>query len=350
LNNFRRIAAALVVAALALAPAAQAQGGDIAALAQRSGPDREARLAAGAQRESEVNVYSSLVVEDLGALAAAFEKKYGVKVKFWRASSEKILQRVLTEARSGRYDTDVIETNGPELEALAREKVLAAASSAHDADLLPAAIRPHRMWTGLRLNMFVQGYNTQLVRKEDLPKAYRDLLDPKWKGKLAIEAEDTDWFAAVVRDMGEGEGLKLFRDIAARNGLSVRKGHTLLAGLVASGETPLALTLYNHNTERLKRRGAPIDWFAIQPAYARVNGVSVARKAPHPHAALLFFDFVLGPEGQALLQKANYIPTNLKLNNPNTSAGLRFIDPAIVLDESARWEKHFNEIVTHHAR
>ena len=347
---FGRLAAALAAAAIAGSPAARGQAPDVAALAQRSGPEREVRLLEGARREGEVNVYSSLVVEDIGAIAAAFEKKYRVKVKFWRASSEKILQRVLTEARSGRFDADVIETNGPELEALAREKVLAAVRSAHDADLLADAIRPHRLWTGLRLNMFVQGYNTQLIRKEDLPKTYRDLLDPRWKGKLAIEAEDADWFAAVVRDMGEADGLKLFRDIAATNGLSVRKGHTLLAGLVASGETPLALTLYNHNAERLKQRGAPIDWFAIQPAYARVNGVAVARKAPHANAALLFFDFMLGPEAQAILQKANYIPTNLKLDNPNTRAGLRFIDPALVLDESARWEKHFADIVTHNPR
>ncbi len=347
--RWRALAAALTGAALAVIAPARAQTIDITALSQRVGSDREARLLEGARREGEVDVYSTLVLEDIGAVAAAFEKKYGVKVKYWRASSEKVLQRALAEAKSGRYDVDVVETNGPELEALAREKVLAPATSAHEADLLPASIRPHRQWTGLRLNMFVQAYNTNVIKKADLPKTYRDLLAPKWKGKLAIEADDSDWFSAVVRDMGETEGTKLFRDIVSTNGISVRKGHTLLAGLVASGETPFALTLYNHNAERLKRKGAPIDWFTIQPAYARVNGVSVARRSPHPHAALLFFDFILGPEAQTILQKANYIPANLKLNDPSTRAGLRFIDPAIVLDESAKWEKYFDEIITRHA-
>jgi iron(III) transport system substrate-binding protein len=342
-----RLAAALAVAGLALGCARAA---DIAALSQRTDAGREAALLEGARKEGEVDVYTSLVVEDISAAAAAFERRYGLKVKYWRASSEKIVQRALTEARSGRHDVDVIETNGPELEALTREKLLAAALSAHDADLLPDAIRPHRQWTGLRLNMFVQAYNTSLVRKEDLPTTYRDLLDPKWKGKLAIEAEDVDWFAAVVKGMGEPQGLKLFRDIVAANGIMLRKGHTLLAGLVASGEAPFALTLYNHNADRLKKRGAPIEWFAIQPAYARVNGIGVTRKAPHPHAALLFFDFMLGPEGQAILQKANYIPTNLKLNDPQTRSGARFIDPAMILDEQARWEKQFNEIIARQAR
>src|SRR5205807_1587367 len=145
-------------------------------------------------------------------------------------------------------------------------------------------------------------------------------------------------------------GLRLFREIAERNGLMLRKGHTLLAGLVASGEAPLALTLYNHNAERLKKRGAPIEWFTIEPAYARVNGIAVARRPPHPHAALLLFDFMLGPEGQAILQKANYIPTNLKLRDPNTRPGLRFIDPAIVLDEQERWDRLFTDIVKRQAR
>ena len=334
-----------VVAALAGTPATLAQTMDIGALARLEGAERDKRLLDGARAEGEVSVYTSLVVDDIRDVAAAFEKKYGVKVKYWRASSEKIVQRVLVESRSSRFDVDVIETNGPELEALQREKVLAVAVSPHSADLLAASLRPHRQWVGVRLNMFVQAYNTNLVKKADLPRSYKDLLDPKWKGKLAIEAEDVDWFAAVVRDMGEQEGLKLFRDIVAANGLAVRKGHTLLAGLVASGEVPFALTLYNHNAERLKQRGAPIDWYAIQPAYARVNGIALANKAPHPHAALLFYDFMLSQDGQEILQKANYVPTNLKLNNPATRSGVKFIDPAIVLDESERWEKHFKDSI-----
>lgn len=348
-SRWRRFAAAFAFAALAPIGAAHAQT-DIATLSQRAGPDREAKLLEGARKEGEVDVYSSLVSDDIAAVAAAFEKKYGIKVKYWRASSEKVLQRSLAETRSGRYDVDVIETNGPELEAMAREKILAPATTVHQADLLPQALRPDRLWTGLRLNMFVQAYNTNISKAADLPKSYQDLLDPKWKGKLAIEADDTDWFAAVVRDMGETAGLKFFRDVVRINGISLRKGHTLLAGLVASGETPLALTLYNHNAERLKQKGAPIDWFQIQPGYARVNGLSVAAKSPHPHAALLFFDFMLGPEGQAILQKANYIPINTKLGNPNTRAALRFIDPAITLDGGGRWEKHFEDIITRQGR
>src|SRR5882672_11806400 len=209
--------------------AALAQSVDPTALSRLQPPEREQRLAEGARREGEVDVYTSLVPEDMAAVAAAFEKKYGVKAKYWRAGSEKLLQRALTEARSSRYDVDVLETNGPELEAMQREKILAPAASAHDADLLPAAFRPHRQWVGLRLNLFVQAYNTKLIKPAELPRTYRDLLEPRWKGGIAIEAEDVDWLAAVVKGLGEKEGTKLFADIAATNGLAARKGHTLLA-------------------------------------------------------------------------------------------------------------------------
>jgi iron(III) transport system substrate-binding protein len=321
-----------------------------ASLALYQGADREQRLAQGARREGELNVFTSLVVQDITDLAAAFEKKYGVKVKFWRAGSEKVVQRIVTEARSGRFEFDIVETNGPELESLHREKLLQKATSAYLADLIPQAIRPHGEWVGTRLNMFVQIYNTKLVKKEDLPTSYQDLLHHRWKGKLAIEAEDFDWFAAVSKELGEEKGIKLFRDIVATNGISVRKGHTLLAGLVASGEVPFGLTVYNHNAEKLKVKGAPVDWYAIQPGAIRANGVALSRKPPHPHAAVLFYDFILS-EGQAILAKGEVTPASRKAGAANIEKmNVKFIDPAIVLDESDKWQKLFDEIFTRGGR
>src|SRR5689334_9098288 len=128
----------------------------VTALAQspllREGPDRESFLAQAAKKEGEVSVYTSLIQEDLIALSEAFEKKYGVKVKGWRAGSEKVLQRAVTEARANRHDADVIETNGPELESLYREKVLQPLKSPHLKDLMPQAVRSHGHWVGTRIN------------------------------------------------------------------------------------------------------------------------------------------------------------------------------------------------------
>ena len=124
--------------------------------------------------------------------------------------------------------------------------------------------------------------------------SYADLLRPQWKGKLGIEAEDFDWFAEILKQMGEERGLRLFRDIIAANGISVRKGHSLLNNLVAAGEMPLALTDYGFLAEQSKRKGAPLDWFVMEPAVARAASEGLARNAPHPHgAALLFYDFLI---------------------------------------------------------
>jgi len=321
----------------------------VAALAQspllREGPDRESFLAQAAKKEGEVSVYTSLIQEDLIALSEAFEKKYGVKVKGWRAGSEKVLQRAVTEARANRHDADVIETNGPELESLYREKVLQPLKSPHLKDLMPQAVRSHGHWVGTRINLFVQTYNTTLVSKDEVPKSFADLTNPRWKGRLGIEAEDEDWFAMVVRELGEERGLKIFREISRVNGFSVRKGHTLLSGLVASGEVPFALTTYSHGSEKMKQRGAPVEWYAIEPAIGRANGVAVMARPAHPHAAALFVDFILSPEGQAILEKGGYVPASLKMNNRAQKLPLKFVDPAVVLDESDKWKKLWEEIV-----
>src|SRR2546428_9593901 len=304
----------------------------------------------GARREGEVMLYTSLVPEDLTPLSAAFEKRYGVKLKTWRANSEKVLQRAVTEMRAGRRGADVVETNGPQMESLYRERGLQPLRSAHLRDVMPRALRPHGHWVGTRINMFVQSYNTRLVKKEELPKSYSDLTHPRWKGRLGIEAEDEDWFAMVVKELGEEAGLRTFREIVRVNGLSVRKGHTLLAGLVASGEIPLALTTYSHGAEKMKQRGAPVEWFAIAPAIGRANGIGIVRKPPHPRAAALFVDFLLSPEGQAILQKGGYVPANLRVEDRAQKLPLKFVDPALILEENDKWKKLWADIVLRGAK
>lgn len=337
---------ALALCAGSPAFAQQAKGATSSAdIALYQGADRMQRLIEGAKKEGVVSVYNSAPVKDMAVVAAAFEKKYGVKVRVWRASSEDILRRGVTEARAGRFEVDVFETNSPEMEALHREKLLQEVRTPHSADLIPQAISPHREWIGTRLNIFSLAYNTKLVKKDEIPRSYEDLLNPRWKGRLGIEASDLDWFAGVVSELGEAKGLKLFRDIVAANGVSVRSGHTLLANLVASGEVPLALTIYNYHAEQLKNGGAPIEWFVIPPAIARPQGVGIARRAPHPHAAVLFLDFLLS-DAQEILFKRNIIPTSKKINTPLNSFPMKFVDPKAVLDENEKWTKLYKEIIT----
>ena len=327
----------------ALIPVAAA-GDAVSAIALYAGRDRAERLADGARKEATLNLYTSLTLEDMAALNSVFEAKYGIKIRMWRAASDKVLQRVLTEAKAGRNDVDIVETNAPPLESLHREGVLQAVRSPHHAELIPAALPAHGEWVGSRLNVFVQAYNTRLVDKAELPKSYAELLHPRWKDRLGIEAGDEDWFAAVVTALGEAEGLRLFRELVAANGISVRRGHTLLTNLVASGEVPLALAVYNFTAEQLKRKGAPLDWFVIAPAVARANGVALARRAPHPHAALLYYDFMISDQGQRILQERGLVPARRSLQGPLGAELLRIVDPALMLDHAEKWGRLYESI------
>ena len=334
----RRLAARLLAAAcVAIAAGALAQP-----LPQYDGPGRLEKLAAAAKREGEVTIYTSTPVEDIKVLTDAFERKYGIRTNVWRASSEKVLQRGTIEARAGRFDVDVFETNGPELEVLAREKLLAPVETPAVRDLVPEAVLPHRQWIGTRLVIFAFAYNTSLVQKSELPRTYEGFADPRWKGRLGIEAEDHPWFGTLLANLKEPEGAKLFRDIVSANGISVRKGHTLLATLVAAGEVPLGLTVYSYKPQQLKEKGAAIDWLVIPPAIASLHAVAVPKSAPHPHAAALLYDFFLS-EGQALLAEKKFVPSSRKIASPMGDTPIIPLEPGAALDNNDAWLKTFQE-------
>lgn len=335
-------AAALLAATLAFAAAAQVPARNDEVF-RYQGADREARLVQKAKEEGTLVLYTSLAPSESKPLAEAFEKKYGVKVELWRAISEKVVQRVITEAQGRRHSVDVVETNGPEMEMLAREKLLAEFHSPHIADLPPEAIPAHRTWFPDRMNFFVVGYNTAKVQRSEIPATYEGFVDPKWRGRIGIEATDAEWMATLIKAWGEEKGMAYFRKLSEMRP-DVRKGHVLLAELVAAGEVPVGLTMYNSNIVSLKRKGAPIDFVPVQPVAARPQGIGVARNAPHPHAALLFADFVLSPEGQKLFESMGRVPASTRVKSELNNFPFRMIEPATVLEEAPRWEKLWTEL------
>jgi len=318
------LAAALLVSAVL---AAQAPGG----------------LIERAKREGTLTLYTSLAPTESKPLADAFEQKYGVKVQLWRAQSDEVVQRVVNEAKGRRFAVDVIETNGPEMEMIAREKLLGELHSAYVADLPANAIPAHRTWFPDRMNYFVVGYNTTKVKRSDIPPTYEGFADPKWKGRIALEATDSEWMATLIKASPGNKGADLMRKIAALQP-GLRKGHVLLASLVAAGDVPVGLAMYNSNVETLKRKGAPIDYVPVQPVVARPQGIGVARNAPHPNAAILFAEFVLSPDGQKLFESMGRVPASTKIKSEFNRFPFVVIDPVTVLDEAAKWDKQWNEL------
>jgi iron(III) transport system substrate-binding protein len=246
------------------------------------------------------------------------------------------LQRTLAEVAANRNEVDAVHFGRSGAEALAARRCCCPFASPVYKDLQVGSVPAHRQWAATILSVWVQAYNTGVIRREDLPKTYADLLNPKWKGKLGVEAKNQDWFQTVVDIMGGGDkGLKFFQDLVAINGISPRKGHTLLNNMVVSGEVPLALTVYNYMPEQAKKKGAPIDWFVLEPAIARSNAVGVALRAKHPNAALLFHEYML-TDAQPLLVGIDYVPTNTSVASPLKGVKILITDPP-VLDEAAKW-------------
>jgi len=340
---FHRAALGALIAPLVARAQPPAAESPHRAVYMAQGGNRASRLEAEARKEREVVMYTSLNLKDSVPLTETFEKRTGIKVQLWRTSSEKVVQRAVTEARAGRFACDILETNGPEMEAMYRERLLDEFYSPNFKDLPPAAFPKHRHYVADRFNFFTIGYNTNLVKPDEVPRSYEELVLPKWAGRVGMEASDVDWFGAMVKTMGEEKGMAFFRKLADSRP-QLRTGHTLMAELVASGEIPLAIAIYNHNIERLAVKGAPARWKAINPTFGRPNAIGVARRAPRPHAAMVFVDFMLSKEGQTIIRDRNRVPSSLSVDTHLNKFAFHMIDPVITLDENDKWEKLWSDL------
>jgi iron(III) transport system substrate-binding protein len=258
-------------------------------------------LVAAAKREAEVVYYASMNLSEANAVIGEFEKRYPfIKVKLNRSGSEKLLTRVLTEARAKKTFADVIQTVEFSMHIFNRSGILARYTPQDNA-FYPIEFKEDGFWTTVYYNPYVTGYNTKLAPARTLPKSYDDLLDSKWKGKLMIEATKADWFAGMLQILGHERGLQYMRALAKQQP-SAREGHELLAQLIVAGEGVFDINIPAASVERMKERGAPIDWIALGPVPAIMVGAGIAAQAPHPNAAKLFLEFILSREGQKLMQ------------------------------------------------
>jgi ABC-type Fe3+ transport system substrate-binding protein len=289
---------------------------------------------------AQLMLYTSNAAPTIQALAADFEKRHGIRVEVWRASSVKVLQRLIAEKKAGRWDFDVVSISAPELEALYREGLLQEVRSTLHKDLMEGTLPAHRGWAPQFINVFVQAYNSTAIRREELPRQWTDLLDARWKGRLGVEANASEWYCTVLAALGERQGGDLFRRIAATNGLSVRHGNSVLVNMVVSGEVPLALAAYSHMVDAAKAQGAPVDWFVLEPLVARVNGVGVSRQPPHPAAARLFYEYLL-TDAQPLMAKLHYVSPRKDLPAALGGAKLMFAEPRV----DARCESAYTEVL-----
>lgn len=272
-----------------------------------AGEDRAA-IIEKAKKEGKLVWYTPMDVDDSSVLFKGFTKKYPfIKTELYRASGVKILSKVMTETRMGKYLFDVI-SNAPDRTYMWIEKDLIIPYESPERKFYEDNVKDKEgYWTAIYRNTHVITYNTKMVTAADAPRNYQDLLDPKWKGKLAIDIKDHQWYAAQLEIMGEEKGKEFFRKLV-RQDLNVRSGHSLLNELCVAGEFPVVVNAYAPNAEKHKRNGAPIEWVPVEPVVFHVVAVHLAKRAPHPNCAKLFIDYALSREGQEIVRDRKRIP------------------------------------------
>lgn len=271
-----------------------------------------------AKREGRVTWYTTLLVDDAsGPLAAAFEKKYGIDVDFIRRDGALQLRTILNEAKSGSMKVDVFD--GTTTAAFVMKENLAEAYKADTAADIPAEYKdPNGYWTAQVLYFQTLGYNADLVSASDVPKSYRDLLDPKWKGKLAWSVDDNltgglGFIINVLETMGEREGRAFLSALSKQELARVRTGINGVTVALAAKQYPLGITIDNHHTVIANAKGGNVKWFYFEPVLGLSNNIGLIKGAPHSNAGKLLIDYILSPEGQTILKQGHHIPASSKV-------------------------------------
>ena len=294
----------LIVAHAPVSHGAQSRPMSITELALYQGSDRESILIEGAKKEGQLTFYTSNTWV-AGPVSQEFEKKYPfIKANVWRSDSKALLKRLTEEHSAGKYLADVVETSPEYVNLLVRASLLqdhfSPELSAYDDEAKVKGKNGVLAWTNREIYISL-GYNTNLVPAAEAPRTLKDYLDPKWKGKMAIAGTTTgtQWIGAVWDTMGR----EFLEKLSAQEINVQNMSGAALSGLVASGEVPLSPTIFNSNIFTHKQKNAPVEWRPIDPVIAGVGSSGLVVNAPHPHAALLFLDYLHSKLGQQVAMK-----------------------------------------------
>jgi iron(III) transport system substrate-binding protein len=306
-------ATAVLLAGCLLATAATAQTPD-ANILTYAGPDRTDRLIEGAKKEGELTYYSAMIVNQaLRPLTAAFQVKYPfIKISYWRADSEEIETKIGAEIRANNPVGDVIEGTG--IGELAVHAGLAQPIVSPELGGVPERFRDsNRLWVPTRMSYFAMAYNTRLIAAGTQPKTYDDLLDEKWRGKMAwplLSAIGAPLFVTNLRvAWGDEKAMAYLRRLRAQNIVNFGAGNPrTLVDRVVAGEYPIALQIFAHHPLISAAKGAPVTTQLLAPVASSAGTLVIPKGSRHPYSAALLMDFLLSKEGQRILAAAEYLP------------------------------------------
>jgi len=313
-------------------------------------------LIEAAQREGRVSWYTTQIIDQFARPAAeAFERKYGVKVEYVRANSNEVALRMTNEARAGRVMADVVDGTSIIL-GLKSQNLLLKWLPESTVRLDPRFIDQEGYWAATNQYVLSPGFNTDLVQRGAEPQTFEDLLNPKWRGKMAwgsnVSASGAAGFIGIVlTHMGEEKGMAYLKKLTEQNITGVRVSARQLLDQVIAGEYAIGLQIFNYHATISAAQGAPAAWIPMQPVMSYVSVVSVVRGGPNPNAGKLLMDFLVSEEGQQIYRAADYIP--IDPNVPARDPSLRpdgkqlkavFFTPEELERGMPRWVKIFQEV------
>jgi ABC-type Fe3+ transport system substrate-binding protein len=330
--------------------------GLVLGLAYQEAVAADAALVAAARREGRVLWYTTLIVNQaIRPLKEAFEKTYpGIELQFSRADESPTAAKIVAEAQAGRVQADLFDGISNMLP-LKRAGLVAAfvppAAARYPADLKDA----EGYWISILLYVFAPGINTTMVSSAQAPKTYQDLLDPRWKGKMAWNpgsiAGAIGFVGNTLISMGEDPGRAYLQALSKQQIVNIEASSRAILDQVIAGEYPMGLMMFNHHTVISAQRGAPSDWLTLEPVPVALDAVAILKHAPHPNAARLLVEFLTSEEGQRVLQKTDYLPALPSV--PALKPGLRpedgkfkatFLRPDDIHDRIPGWIRIVGEL------
>jgi iron(III) transport system substrate-binding protein len=340
LCTFRDLLAAAAILACAAAPARAADQAMIDA----------------AKKEGSVVWYTTQIIDQFARPAAqAFEKKYGVKVSYVRANSNEVALRVMNEAKAGKMQADVFDGTGAAA-SLKKEGVVAKFVPENAGRFPKQYVDSQGFWVATNLYVLTPGYNTELIPKGTQPKTFQDLLDPKYKGKIAWNSTPSSsagpgFVGLVLESMGEEKGMAYLRELAKQQPAGLAVAARQVLDQVIAGEYAIALNIFNNHAVISAAKGAPVDWIPMDPALGVLSVISVTKDAPHPNAGKLFLEFLMSEEGQKLYRDAEYLPVDpdvppkdLALRPDGVKFHAIYKTPEEIERDMPRWNEVFKSI------
>jgi len=341
------ISIAILIFAAAKALAASAPM-TVSQLALYQGADREKILIEGAKKEGAYMLYGSHTW--YRTVAKEFEKKYPfLKVSEIRTDGRNLIKRAVEEIKAGQYIADVIATTGEQMDIMRREGVFQehyVPDAVHYPDDVKVKGKNGFYYIGHYETYASLGFNTSVISPAEAPKTMNDLLNPKWKGKMSIVSTTTGtrWIGNTLESMG-----REFLEKMAEQDVKVQNmSGAALAGLVVSGEVPLSPTIFDANITQAKQKGAPVEWRPLEPVVTTVAYSGLIVKAPHPHTALLFLDYIHSNEGQQLIMKGGLWSPREDIGSLAQKFKKSYIDEKYSVEEAekkyAEWDKLMQQL------